>query len=94
MLFGLKVSNILTLSLCIMYMKTACGSVQNRLLNDQIVNPVKFFVDRESESNKVLYNLQEYNTVSIVGLTNIGKTEIVRKYAALSEPPRVYTRGI
>ena len=55
MLFGLKVSNILTLSLCIMYMETACGSVQNRLLNDQIVNPVKFFVDRESESNKVLY---------------------------------------
>jgi tetratricopeptide (TPR) repeat protein len=84
-LFGLKVSNILILSLCIMCLETACGSVQNRRLNNQIVNPVKFFVDRESESNKVLYNLQEYNTVSIVGLTNIGKTEIVRKYAALNK---------
>jgi hypothetical protein len=68
-----------------MCLETACGSVQNRRLNNQIVNPVKFFVDRESESNKVLYNLQEYNTVSIVGLTNIGKTEIVRKYAALNK---------
>lgn len=85
MLFGLKVSNILILSLCIIYVETACGSVQNRRLNNQIVNPVKFFVDRESESNKVLYNLQEYNTVSIVGLTNIGKTEIARKYATLNK---------
>lgn len=85
MLSGLKISNLLVLGFCILYMKTACGVVQNRRLNDQIVNPVKFFVDRDSESAKVLYNLQEYNTVSIVGLTNIGKTEIARKYAVLNK---------
>jgi len=84
-LSGLKISNLLVLGFCILYMKTACGVVQNRRLNDQIVNPVKFFVDRDSESAKVLYNLQEYNTVSIVGLTNIGKTEIARKYAVLNK---------
>ena len=85
MLSSLKASSILILGFYITYMETAYGVVQNKRLNNQIVNPVKFFVDRESEANKILYNLQEYNTVSIVGLTNIGKTEIVRKYAALNK---------
>jgi NADH/NAD ratio-sensing transcriptional regulator Rex len=57
------------------------ASVKNATLIDNKVATVEFFVDRVDDIRKVLQNLQMHKIVSLVGVTNIGKTEILRKYA-------------
>jgi len=54
---------------------------KNDKLADQIINHVNFFVNREKEADAILQNLESYKIASVIGVTNIGKTEIVRKYA-------------
>ena len=77
MLYNLKISSYIIGILALLNIEAAFA----KKLNTQIVEPVKFFVDRDKEANKITYNLAEYKTTCIVGLTNIGKTEIVRKIA-------------
>ena len=48
---------------------------------DNKVTPVEFFVDRTDEIKEISQNLQLHKIVSLVGVTSIGKTEILRKYA-------------
>ena len=81
MLYNLKISSYIIGILALLNIEAAFAEK----LNTQIVEPVKFFVDRDKEANKITYNLAEYKTTCIVGLTNIGKTEIVRKYAFLNK---------
>ena len=81
MLYNLKISSYIIGILALLNIEAAFAEK----LNTQIVEPVKFFVDRDKEANKITYNLAEYKTTCIVGLTNIGKTEIARKYAFLNK---------
>ena len=52
--------------------------------NSQISNaitPVSYFVNHEQELNDLSNSLILYNTVGLVGITGIGKTQLVRMYA-------------
>ena len=61
----------------------------NALSGDNIVdtriNPVPFFVDRVDQTKEILQNLELHKIVSLVGVTNVGKTELARQYALLNQ---------
>ena len=59
------------------------NSAEASLLIEKTVRPVTYFVNRSNEIKLILQNLKKYNVVSLVGVTNIGKTELVRKYVSL-----------
>jgi tetratricopeptide (TPR) repeat protein len=48
---------------------------------DNKINPVAYFVSRDTERDKISENLNLHKKVTLVGVTGIGKTEITRKYA-------------
>lgn len=81
MLYNLKISFGIIVIFSFLSMEIAFA----KKLNTQIIEPVKFFVDRKKEDNELACNLAKYKTICIVGLTNIGKTEIARKYASLNK---------
>ena len=81
MSLNLKINKIIFLFFIILTANPIFAVKKNDKLTDQIVNHVNFFVDREKEANAILQNLQSYKIASVIGVTNIGKTEIVRKYA-------------
>ena len=81
MSLNLKINKIIFLFFIILTANPIFAVKKNDKLTDQIVNYVNFFVDREKEANAILQNLQSYKIASVIGVTNIGKTEIVRKYA-------------
>ncbi len=53
------------------------------LLVKKKIKPVSFFVNRSTETETLEGNLEKYKTVSLVGVTSIGKTETLRRYASL-----------
>ena len=81
MSLNLKINKIIFLFFIILTANPIFAVKKNDKLTDQIVNHVNFFVEREKEANAILQNLQSYKIASGIGVTNIGKTEIVRKYA-------------
>ena len=85
MSLNLKISKIILLSLVVLITDSSFAIKNHKQLKDQIINPVNFFVNREEETNAILKNLQLYKVASIIGVTNIGKTEIVRKYASFNQ---------
>jgi hypothetical protein len=54
---------------------------KDMFIDNKVVTPVEFFVDRTDEIKEISQNLQLHKIVSLVGVTSIGKTEILRKYA-------------
>lgn len=81
MSLNLKTNKIIFFCFIILTANPILAVKKNDKLTDQIINHVNFFVNREEEANAILQNLQLYKIVSVIGVTNIGKTEIVRKYA-------------
>lgn len=77
----LKANKIILFFIVIFITSSSLAIKEHKQLKEQITTPVNFFVDRETEIDSILQNLQLYKIASIIGLTNIGKTEIVRKYA-------------
>lgn len=51
---------------------------QNKIFN--FVKPVSYFVGRAQETDNINFNLHKYGKASILGISGIGKTQIVRKY--------------
>ena len=46
-----------------------------------LITPVSYFVNHVKQLTKINDNLGKYNTTSIVGMSGVGKTQIVRTYA-------------
>lgn len=51
------------------------------IMVEKRLNPVAYFVDRTEPTKDILQSLSLHKTVSLVGVTSIGKTEIARNYA-------------
>jgi hypothetical protein len=76
-----KISRVFFIVYVVFLPQYSFAAVGNEMLIDNKVNPVVFFVDRVDETREILQKLQLHKIVSLVGVTNIGKTEILRKYA-------------
>lgn len=76
-----KTSKILFMLQIALLSQHSFAAVKNDIYIDNKVTPVEFFVDRTDEIKEILQNLQLHKIVSLVGVTSIGKTEILRKYA-------------
>lgn len=52
--------------------------------DDSYIAPVPYFVNRDNVISQLTKKLQNQKIVSLVGMTNIGKTEVARRYAAIN----------
>ena len=59
----------------------AFSAEKTDIVVEKRLNPVAYFVDRTEPTKDILQSLSLHKTVSLVGVTSIGKTEIARNYA-------------
>ena len=57
------------------------STAHGKPLISNLIEPASYFTGRSAELEKLNAHLSQYNTSSIVGLTGIGKSQLIRKYA-------------
>lgn len=62
----------------------AFSAEESNIVVEKRLNPVTYFVDRTEPTKDILQSLSLHKTVSLVGVTSIGKTEIARNYALIN----------
>ncbi len=77
----IKGSKLFILVYIVLFTWSAFCSEETGIMVEKRLNPVTYFVDRTEQTKDIGQNLISHRIVSLIGVTNIGKTEIARQYA-------------